>query len=184
MKGDFKTLYSLPVDAMYRRMLQESDNMMAEQIMLMVAAQIDANNAGFDTEKGIDYAKKQLLADLPDEPIWKDGSGLSRYNLFTPRSIIKLLAKIYAKVPDQERLFGLMPIGGKAGTIRNQYKNKPPFVFAKTGTLSNNYSLSGYLRTKKGKILLFSLMNTHFTRPTSEIRREVERILTEIYEKY
>ena len=181
---NFKTLYSLPVDTVYRRMIQESDNMMAEQIMLVVAAQADPDNLGFDTEKGIDYVKKLFLADLPDEPIWKDGSGLSRYNLFTPRSIIKLLQKIYAKVPDQERLFSLMSIGGKAGTIRNQYKNKPPFVFAKTGTLGNNYSLSGYLRTQKGKILLFSLMNTHFTHPTSEIRREVERILMEIYEKY
>lgn len=180
----FSTLYSLPVDTVYRRMLQVSDNMLAEQIMLMVAAQTDLNNTGFDTEKGIEYVKKQFLADLPDEPIWKDGSGLSRYNLFTPRSIIKLLQKIHAKVPQQERLFGLLAIGGKAGTIRNQYKSKTPFVFAKTGSLGNNYSLSGYLLTKKGKTLLFSMMNTHFTRPTAEIRREVERILTEIHERY
>jgi D-alanyl-D-alanine carboxypeptidase/D-alanyl-D-alanine-endopeptidase (penicillin-binding protein 4) len=181
---NFSTLYSLPIDTLYRRMLQVSDNMFAEQILLLCASQLDINNEGFDTKKSIEYVKKQFLADLPDEPIWEDGSGLSRYNLFTPRSVVKVLQKIYDKVPSQERLFGLMSIGGKAGTLRNQYKNRPPFVFAKTGSLANTYCLSGYLRTKKGKILIFSLMNGNFIRKTSEIRNEVERILTEIYEKY
>lgn len=184
MGRNFSTLFSLPVDTVYRRMLQVSDNMLAEQIMLMCASKLDTNNTGFDLKKGIDYVKKNFLTDLPDEPIWEDGSGLSRYNLFTPRSMVKLLQKIYGKVPQQERLFGLMSIGGKAGTIRNQYKNRPPFVFAKTGSLSNVYCLSGYLRTKKGKVLIFSLMNGNFIRKTAEIRAEVERVLTEIYEKY
>ncbi|MFN8345876.1 MAG: D-alanyl-D-alanine carboxypeptidase [Spirosomataceae bacterium] len=180
----YRTLKGLPADTLYRRMLQVSDNMFAEQILLLCGSQLDTNNAGFDAEKGIEYVKTKLLTDLPDEPIWEDGSGLSRYNLFTPRSVVKLLQKIYAKVPEQERLFGLMSIGGKAGTLRNQYKNRPPFVFAKTGSLSNVYCLSGYLRTKKGKVLIFSIMNGNYVRKTAEIRGETERILTEIYEKY
>lgn len=178
------TLYSLPIDTLYRRMLQVSDNMFAEQIMLMCAAKLDSNNVGFEIPQGIEYVKKQFLADLPDEPIWEDGSGLSRYNLFTPRSIIKLLQKIQTKIPDQERLFGLMPIGGKAGTIKNQYKSREPFIFAKTGSLSNIYCLSGFLKTKKGKVLIFSIMNGNYIKKTAEIRKEVERILTEIHEKY
>ncbi|WP_428656791.1 D-alanyl-D-alanine carboxypeptidase/D-alanyl-D-alanine-endopeptidase [Runella sp.] len=180
----YQTLKGLPIDTLYRRMLQVSDNMFAEQIMLMCATQLDTNNLGVENKQSIDYVKKQFLADLPDEPIWEDGSGLSRYNLFTPRSIIKLLQKIYAKVPDQQRLFGMMSIGGKAGTIKSQYKSKEPFVFAKTGSLSNVYCLSGFVRTKKGKVLIFSLMNNNFIVKTAEIRREVERVLTEVYEKY
>ena len=182
--SQFKTLYSLPIDTLYRRMLQVSDNMFAEQILLLCASQIDPNNEGIDATKAIEHVKKQFLADLPDEPIWEDGSGLSRYNLFTPRSVVKLLQKIHAKVPQQERLFGLMAIGGKAGTIRNQYKSKTPFVFAKTGSLANTYCLSGYLRTKSGKTLIFSLMNGAYIKKTAEIRAEVEKILTEIHEKY
>ena len=177
-----KTQFGLATDTLYRRMLQESDNMLAEQIMLLCAAQLDSNHAGFDTKKGIQYVKQQFLSDLPDEPIWVDGSGLSRYNLFTPRSTVKLLQKIYAKMP-QEKLFNTLAIGGKAGTIRGQYKGEP-FIFAKSGSLANVYCLSGYLRTKTNKILIFSLMNGNFTRPTSEIRREVERILTEIRDNY
>lgn len=126
---------------------------------------------------------KNYLSDLPDSLVWKDGSGLSRYNLFTPRTITALLQKIYAKVP-QDRLYKILPNGGSTGNLRNSFKGEVPFVFAKSGSFSNNYNLSGYLVTKKGKTMTFSFMNNNFTRPMSEVRKEVERILTEIHRKF
>ena len=176
-----KTIYSIRADEVYKKMLQESDNMMAEQIMILCAAQLDS--LPLQTETSIEHVKKTFLSDLPDAPEWVDGSGLSRHNLFTPRSMVKLLQKISAKVP-QQRLFDLLAIGGKTGTLKNQYKGSEPFVFGKTGTLGGAYNLSGYLKTKKGKVLLFSFMNNNFTLKTQDIRREVERILTEIRDNY
>jgi serine-type D-Ala-D-Ala carboxypeptidase/endopeptidase (penicillin-binding protein 4) len=182
--NNIKILHGLPVDTVYRKMLQQSDNMLAEQVLLLCAAAADSTHTtGFDSKKGIDYIKKKYMSDLPDNAVWVDGSGLSRYNLCTPRTTVKLLQKIYAKVP-QQRLFSLLAIGGRAGTIRGQYKSEKPFVFAKSGTIANNYSLSGYLVTKSNKVLIFSLMNSNYTRSSAEIRREVERILTDIRDNY
>jgi D-alanyl-D-alanine carboxypeptidase/D-alanyl-D-alanine-endopeptidase (penicillin-binding protein 4) len=133
----------------------------------------------------IDYAKKNLLNDLPDPIIWKDGSGLSRYNLFTPRTFVALWDKIYDMMP-KERLFSLLPTGGIKGTIKNWYagKNGEPYVFAKTGTLSNNHCLSGYLVAKSGRVLVFSIMNSNYVAPTTDVRKEMQSVLEEIYEKY
>ncbi|WP_041693503.1 D-alanyl-D-alanine carboxypeptidase/D-alanyl-D-alanine-endopeptidase [Emticicia oligotrophica] len=172
-----KTIYSMPTEPVYRLMMQESDNMLAEQLLLLCGTTLkDSINSSFV----IKSIKEKYLQDLPDAPKWVDGSGLSRYNLFTPRSIIKLLEKIYAEIP-QEKLFSIMAIGGKAGTVKNMFKTEgEPFVFAKTGSLSGVYNLSGYLITKKGKIMLFSLMNNNFTKPTSVVRKEVEKILLEV----
>jgi serine-type D-Ala-D-Ala carboxypeptidase/endopeptidase (penicillin-binding protein 4) len=183
LNNNIKTLRGLPVDTVYRKMLQQSDNMLAEQILLLCAATADSTHTGFDSKKGIDYIKKKYMNDLPDNAVWVDGSGLSRYNLFTPRTTVKLLQKIYDKIP-QQRLFSLLAIGGRAGTIRNQYKSDKPFVFAKSGTIANNYSLSGYIVTKSNKVLIFSLMNSNYTCSSTEIRREVERILTQIRDNY
>lgn len=177
---ELQQVNSIPSDSLYKRMMWVSDNMLAEQLMLLYAS---ANKLPLNTEKAIAHAIEHHLSDLPDKPIWKDGSGLSRYNLFTPRTMVALLQKIYAKVP-RERLFVILPNGGKSGTLKNLFKSEEPFIFAKTGSLSNNFNLSGFIVTKKGKTLVFSFMNNNFTKPTAEVRKEVERILTGLHEKF
>lgn len=174
-----RVFYSLPADSLYKRMLHVSDNMIAEHLMLLNA---DILIGELNVSKGIEAAKKQFMSDLPDASRWVDGSGLSRYNLFTPRSIVKLLQNIYQTVP-QERLFKLLPAAGKSGTLKSLPANEEAFIFAKSGSFSNNYNLSGYLLTKKGKVLIFSIMNNSFLKPMSEIRKEVTKILTEVHEK-
>ena len=84
----------------------------------------------------------------------------------------------------RERLFPLLATGGKSGTIRNWYGGDVPHVFGKTGTLSNNDCLSGFLVTRSGKTLIFSFMNSNFTAPTNEIRGNMQSILKLIYENY
>jgi len=136
-----------------------------------------------NTTEAIEHAQRSILADLPDRPLWRDGSGLSRYNLFTPRTMVALLGKIAKEIP-QDRLFNILPAGGKSGTLRTMFKGQEAFVHAKTGSLTNVYCLSGYLVTKKGRVLYFSFMNNNFIKPTSEIRTEVARILTGIRDRY
>jgi D-alanyl-D-alanine carboxypeptidase/D-alanyl-D-alanine-endopeptidase (penicillin-binding protein 4) len=181
MPQDVKTWNSIPSDTLFRQMLLPSDNFVAEHILLNIAA---SNGMEMSTPVVINHLVKNYLSDLPDKPFWVDGSGLSRQNLFTPRSIVKLCEKIYDEVDDENRLFDLLPQGGKTGTLKNIYKSEKPFVFAKTGSLSNTHNLSGYLITKKGKRLIFSFMNNNFTEPTGVIRSEMERIITLVHNNY
>jgi D-alanyl-D-alanine carboxypeptidase/D-alanyl-D-alanine-endopeptidase (penicillin-binding protein 4) len=180
VRGASKLLYSVPSDSLYKVMMQESDNFIAEQLLLVCAG---ALSDSLKPEVAIKYMKKNHLNDLQDNPIWVDGSGLSRYNLFTPRSIVRLWEKIYQQVP-KERLFPMLAIGGKTGTIKNFYKNGTPYIYGKTGTLSNNHCLSGYLITKRKKTLIFSFMNNNHPASSSTIRKEMERVLRSVYENY
>jgi len=183
MPDSAKTIYDTNADTVYKHMLQPSDNFIAEQLLLVCSA---VKFKVLNTDSVITYSKAHFLNDLPDAPEWVDGSGLSRYNLFTPRSIVALLCKISDEMKNDSLLHSLMPIGGVAGTIRKAYKtdNGIPFVWAKTGSLSNNHNQSGYLVTRKGKRLAFSFMNNNFTRPTGEIRDEMVRIITYIHDNY
>lgn len=178
--GEMKTLFSVPTDSLLKTMMQQSDNFIAEQLLLMCSQLLSDT---LQPEITIRYMKQNRLTDLPDKPVWVDGSGLSRYNLFTPRSIVTLWEKIYAEA-EHDRLFRLLAAGGRTGTLRNWYKADVPYIYGKTGTLSNNHSLSGYLITKKGRTLIFSFMNNNFTAPVAELRREMESILKRIRDNY
>ncbi len=180
ISAETKIIYSVPVDSVYKVMMQESDNMMAEQLLLICAGLVSDT---LQPEIAIDYVQKRFFADLTDKPVWVDGSGLSRFNLFTPRSIVQVWDKLYHLVP-RERLFPLLATGGVNGTLKNWFKAEKPYIFGKTGSLSNNHCLSGYLVTKKGKTLIFSFMNSNYTTPTSPIRKNMQEILNLIYEKY
>lgn len=180
LSKEARIFYSLPSDSLYRVMIQDSDNFIAEQLLLSCSGIISDT---LQPEIAIKYAKNNYLNDLIDEPVWVDGSGLSRYNLFTPRSIVQLWEKIYQLVP-RERLFAMLATGGKSGTLRNWYKADKPYIFGKTGSLSNNHCLSGYLTTRKGKTLIFSFMNGNFTASSYDVRKNMQTILNLIYERY
>jgi len=175
---DLKEFKSVKYDSLYKQLLFESDNFIAEQLMLQVGNKVDSS---FSVKKAIDHSLNNYLQDIPQRPRWVDGSGLSRYNLFTPESLVYLLTKMYREIP-KEKLFSYLPAGGVSGTLKNYYKNERPYIYAKSGTLSNNYNLSGYLITKKGKILIFSYMNNHYQGSSVERKKEMESVFLKLYE--
>lgn len=178
---DFTPFYSVAADSVYKQMLVVSDNFIAEQLMLQVGKE---TTNSYNVGDAIDYSLENYLPNIPHKPRWVDGSGLSRYNLFTPEGTVHLLTKMYREI-SKEKLLNYFAVGGESGTLRNWYGGKDkPYVFAKSGTLSNNYSLSGYIITKKGTLLIFSYMNNHYRSTNSQIRSQMQEHLINIYEKY
>lgn len=162
-----------PVFPLLQEMMLESDNFIAEQMLWMVSDRLFQT---LDTERAIEYIQKTYFFDLPDQPKWVDGSGLSRHNLFTPRSMVVLIDKLYRIVPE-DQLYALLPKGGKTGTLKNTFQAAQPYIFAKSGSMSNHYSLAGLVRTKSGKIYAFAFMNSNFLGRASSIRAEVEKVM-------
>ncbi|WP_373941698.1 D-alanyl-D-alanine carboxypeptidase [Polaribacter sejongensis] len=121
---------------------------------------------------------------MQQKPRWVDGSGLSRYNLFTPISFVEVLSKMHQKIP-AKRLFQFFPVGGKTGTLKNWFSGNPkPYIHAKSGTLGNNYNLSGYLITNSGKTLIFSYMNNHYMHSNSEVKKKMQAVFEELRDNY
>ena len=178
--SDFRELKSVKYDSLYTEMLVESDNFIAEQLLLQVGNEVDS---AYNVKTAIKYSLENYLSDIPQKPRWVDGSGLSRFNLFTPESLVYLLKKMYTEIP-KEKLLAYFPVGGESGTLENYYKNETPYIYAKSGTLSNNYNLSGYLITKKGKVLIFSYMNNHYQGSSVERKKEMNALFKELYGAY
>lgn len=173
-------VYSRPLDSLLKPLMHRSDNFYAEQALLMVGKGL---HQSFDDKKTIAHLLANDLSDLAQKPTWVDGSGLSRYNLFTPENFTSILHKMY-KAYSFERLQNIFPTGGEAGgTLSSNYKNLNGKIFAKTGTLSGQVALSGYLITKKGKTLIFSVLVNNHTTTASNVRKAVEQFIQVLYSK-
>jgi D-alanyl-D-alanine carboxypeptidase/D-alanyl-D-alanine-endopeptidase (penicillin-binding protein 4) len=176
---DVQMLYSQPTDSVLSVMMHRSDNFFAEQLLLMTGNE----KIGFmNTRRIIDTLLNNEWKDIPQRPKWVDGSGLSRYNLFTPQDFVWVLRRMKDKY-DWQRITHILPTGDE-GTLKGLYKNYVGKIYAKTGTLSNHVALSGYLVTEKGRTLIFSvLVNAHQT-SAGEIRKQIETFLTGIIDRY
>ena len=172
-------LHSQPADSLFRPMMYRSDNFFAEQTLLMASNE----RLGFmNDEKIIDTLLKSDLKDLPQKPAWVDGSGLSRYNLFTPQDFVFLLRKMKDEF-GLERMEHILPTGG-TGTLGARFKQDSGYIYAKTGSLSGVITLSGYLLTQKNHLLIFSvLVNNHNGTP-SKIRDAVAKFIEATRNKY
>ncbi|MEO1011418.1 MAG: D-alanyl-D-alanine carboxypeptidase [Bacteroidota bacterium] len=179
--GPKRFLYGIPTDTVLKRMMHVSDNFLAEQLLILASAM---HSDTLNTEKVRNHIIDSVLTDLQQSPRWVDGSGLSRYNLFTPQSMVHVLHRMYREYP-KERLFSLFPAGGVSGTLEDWYPGNPePYIYAKTGSLGNNHCLSGYLLTKSGRTLIFSFMNNHFRLPSAEVKQRMQNVLEIFRDRY
>jgi serine-type D-Ala-D-Ala carboxypeptidase/endopeptidase (penicillin-binding protein 4) len=172
-------VYSRPADSVFIPMMYRSDNFFAEQTLLMVSK----GRLGMMNDKSIiDSLLNGPLADLPQKPNWVDGSGLSRYNLFSPRDFVALLVKMKNEF-GMERMKRILPTGGN-GTLKNHYQTDSGYVYAKTGSMSGVLCLSGYTYTMKKHLLEFSILVNNNKNGSPAIRREIQRFVEYLRKNY
>ena len=177
-RGNGFAIYSQPKDSLFKMMMHRSDNFFAEQTLLMAANEYvgEMNDA-----KMIDTLLNTVLKNTPQRPKWVDGSGLSRYNLFTPKDMVFILVNLTANF-GFARMQNILPTANE-GTLTGLYKGYENRIFAKTGSLNNNTALSGYLLTKQNKRLIFSIMINNYRADAGVVKKEIERFLVGVIER-
>jgi D-alanyl-D-alanine carboxypeptidase/D-alanyl-D-alanine-endopeptidase (penicillin-binding protein 4) len=170
-----ETVYSQPTDSLLKIMMHRSDNFYADMCLQMVSQQVLKK---MDEDAIIAEVLKRDLSGLPQQPRWVDGSGLSRYNQFSPADMLHVLNKLREE-QSWERIKTIFPKNG-TGTLRAYQSRKDEFIYAKTGSLSGVLCLSGYVLSKKGKWYTFSIMvNNHHGIP-AVIRKRMEAFLEKL----
>lgn len=165
---------SAPLDAVMARMNQRSDNVVAESVYLLCAA----NRYGVASYRGAHAAEKEFWSRLGVDSglvVPQDGSGLSRKNLVAPRAMVDLLAAMRG-----DALFtGSLAVSGRSGTLRYRMAELQGRVRAKTGTLDGVSTLTGYVTTNSGRTVAFAIMvnNYHHDVRASTMRARIDEIV-------
>jgi D-alanyl-D-alanine carboxypeptidase/D-alanyl-D-alanine-endopeptidase (penicillin-binding protein 4) len=117
---------------------------------------------------------RQLLAwgAQPDGFAVHDGSGLSRHDFVSPRTLVLVLDAM-RRHHDFRSYYDALPVAGVDGTLEKRMRGTPAEgnVHAKTGYVDKARSLSGYVTTADGRTLLFSALCNNYVVPTRAVER-------------
>jgi serine-type D-Ala-D-Ala carboxypeptidase/endopeptidase (penicillin-binding protein 4) len=107
----------------------------------------------------------------------RDGSGLSRHDYIAPDAIVRVL-DVMRKSPSFAEFREALPVAGVDGTIANRMRGTAAAgnVHAKTGFVDKARSLSGYVTTTNGRVLIFSLLCNNWTTSSREVDEVADAI--------
>lgn len=169
---------SQPLSEILRKTNQESNNLYAELILRTIgrergqlaALPTEIGRERGDAEVGLAAIRVWLArAGIPSQRLaLHDGSGLSRLNLVTPASTVALL-RATSKGPFKQVFDASLPVSGRSGTLAGRLKTLSDRVSAKTGSLTYDASLSGYVTASDGEVFVFSIMCNDQTQRANSI---------------
>ncbi len=173
------TYRSPPVTEALARLLKDSDNLTAE-LLLKTMGRHATGEPGSSSD-GLAELRRVLTDYIgldADAYRFADGSGLSWYNYVSPDQIVDLLTATYHDASIGNAFREALPTAGVDGSLRNRMKDTAAMgnLRAKTGTLTGVSCLSGYVYTRDGEPLIFSIMMNNFVGPSSTARRTQDEI--------
>jgi D-alanyl-D-alanine carboxypeptidase/D-alanyl-D-alanine-endopeptidase (penicillin-binding protein 4) len=153
---------SPPMAEMVRVVNKESQNLHAEMLLRLVGLKAKGEGSVAKGQEAVAEIAKRL--GVPDAG-WAlaDGSGLSGFDLLTPRGLVALLVAM-DRHPHAAAFRDSLPIAGVDGTLEERLKGTPAErrVVAKTGSLHLARALAGYVTTMRGERLAFAIVvNNH-----------------------
>jgi D-alanyl-D-alanine carboxypeptidase/D-alanyl-D-alanine-endopeptidase (penicillin-binding protein 4) len=169
-------LRSMPLSQILPAFLKQSQNQIGEMLFKTIALQ--------RTDTGTVRVARRIVAERlrdwraePDGFLVWDGSGLSRQDLLSPETIVRVLDAM-RRAPHFQVYYDALPVAGVDGTLRGRMRGTvaEANVHGKTGTLSNVRSLSGYVNTAGGRLLIFSILCNNYLVPTAYVSRVQDSI--------
>ncbi len=174
------TLFSPPLREILPVLEKPSQNQVAEALLKTLGLEFMGHGSA---DSGRRVVEAQLVAwgAAPDGFVVRDGSGLSRHNYVTPETIVRVLAAM-RRDSAFTVFYDALPIAGVDGTLASRMRGTPAQgnVRAKTGYIDRARSLSGYVTTADGRLLMFSLLCNNWTTSVKDVERVQDDIASRL----
>lgn len=172
------TAHQTPIGDCLARCNKDSFGLAAESLLKTIAANANKNRNG-SWAAGNEMVSKYLISIGigPGKFNCDDGSGLSRNNKLTPKSITTVIRAMY-KSQNWQHYKDSLAAGGVDGTIKKYFK-EPQYkgrVLGKTGYINGIKSFSGYCRTDQGEYI-FSIITDHANGKTRAVINDIAKAI-------
>jgi D-alanyl-D-alanine carboxypeptidase/D-alanyl-D-alanine-endopeptidase (penicillin-binding protein 4) len=120
----------------------------------------------------------------PDRYVQADGSGLSRYNYLNADVLVAVLTRMYRDERHRMPFTDALPVAGVDGTLAGRMKGTKAQgnARAKTGSIANTRSLSGFVTSADGEPLVFSMIAGNFNAPAADAVAIIDRAVVRLAE--
>jgi D-alanyl-D-alanine carboxypeptidase/D-alanyl-D-alanine-endopeptidase (penicillin-binding protein 4) len=118
----------------------------------------------------------------PSRIVVADGSGLSRYNYVTARTLVDVLQRMHDDPRHASPFLATLPVAAHSGTLATRLRGTAAAgnVHAKTGSMSNVRALSGYVTSADGEALAFAVLANNFPGPAGPILAVIDRLVEQL----
>jgi D-alanyl-D-alanine carboxypeptidase/D-alanyl-D-alanine-endopeptidase (penicillin-binding protein 4) len=175
------TLASPPLRMVLPWLEKPSQNQIAEVLFRTMA--LERTGVGTpDSARAVVGRQLRAWGVTPErDAVVRDGSGLSRHDYVTPEALVRVLDAVRRR-PDFRVFYDALPVAGVDGTLRTRMRGTPAAgnARAKTGTIDKSRTLSGYVTTAGGELLVFSMLCNNYTVPTREVERVQDALVARL----
>lgn len=177
-----KTIYSPKLSDIISLTNHKSNNLYAEHLLNLIALKrnlkaIEQQAAtreliNFWKEKGMDTKGLYIV----------DGSGLSRLNAISARQFIFLLKYMKNKSIYSDIFIQSLPVAGMSGTLKYFGRNTSlqGNMKAKSGSIERVRAYAGYLTTKSGQNIAFSINIANYNCSSYSLKQKITKLLLAI----
>ncbi len=179
----FDTVFSPTLSEIIKQTNTHSINLFAEHCAIVAGKHLGAipqttvamdSIKSFWAQKGMDTDGMRLT----------DGSGLSQYNAITADQMVFLLTYMKNKSRYFTDYYNSFAVGGQTGTLENMFYDTPAAgnIHAKSGTIDGVKAYAGYVTTKSGREVAFSMMVNNFSCSSHEAKAKLEYLMVALSE--
>jgi PBP4 family serine-type D-alanyl-D-alanine carboxypeptidase len=169
--------YSPPLREILTVINKQSHNLAAEMVLKKLGREFAGSGS---TAAGVEVVRGVLVSAGLDIERMRihDGSGLARQSMVSPHDIVQLLRWIRSS-PLGTEFLATLSVAGRDGTLARRLQGTlgEGNVLAKTGYFSGVRAVSGYVRSRDGEWLAFSIVANNYTVPTSIVNNAQDLIL-------
>jgi D-alanyl-D-alanine carboxypeptidase/D-alanyl-D-alanine-endopeptidase (penicillin-binding protein 4) len=147
------SVQSQPVSTLVRQMLQLNDDTLAETLTRVLSVKESLGGTSSSIQVAVTTALAKYGLDTSDLTI-EDGSGLSDESQVPPVFMSKFMSLVSQKSNGLQYVATGLAVSGKTGELANRFTGSSSIVVGKidgkAGSLSNAYTLTGYLTAADG----------------------------------
>ena len=161
----------------------KSVNLYCEAMLRMIGKKVNNESTPEGGLKAVyDFLEKNKMN--TDGFFLLDGSGLSPMNSVTSFQMAQAIRIFIKNEKIADAFKSSLPVAARSGSMRYLLRGTVAEgkVFAKSGGMERVRSYTGYMKTKSGQLLSFSMIANNFTCKSSEVRKKMEKLMLAIYE--